>query len=416
MAQYVTFIEKEFILNQLARSGASVLLFGTGKGLSCTVKGFDKERIQLEGIAAEVEKLSSWEGLTIYLSYQGQRLTFQGKVLKVEGSRMSLAMPERFLKAPQRKAVRVPPPPELSVEFFLNNDAVRIDCPESREYMEIELPPSHEGFDPASLNGLLAAFKAKAAERYAQNGVVMFAKGRKPQGPEEEIISQLGKVLLVASTKSPLPSVDPYEEARIVTQADADAFEGPSIFLEGSSLEKSRHEKAAKGIISELYCPILYYQYVIGYVYLMNDQSRKECLDFRAADFAWEFSRVLAYSLKAYGYFKPAEGAPPQGHRPAVIDLSAGGCLFTLPKAGGKAKLRPSAIIDFKLSRGGQAVSCKGRVVRRYEDKQLDYYGISFVAVEASANEFLRSCLYAEGAKRYGCDELGYSAHIDLRP
>lgn len=61
-------------------------------------------------------------------------------------------------------------------------------------------------------------------------------------------------------------------------------------------------------------------------------------------------------------------------------------------------------------------MSCKGRVVRRYEDKQLDYYGISFVALETSANEFLRSCLYAEGAKRYGCDELGYSAHIDLRP
>jgi hypothetical protein len=416
MSNYVTFIEKEFILNQLIRGGGDALLFGSGKSVACAVKAFNKDSISLEGKPAELAHFSSWEGLSVYLAYQGQRLTFQGKVLKVDGLKLILAMPERFFKAPQRKAIRVAPPKDLVLEFFLQNDAIRIDCPESNEYMEIELPVVREGFDMSSLNTLLSSFKAKADARYAKNGVVMFAKGRKPEGPEETIIAKLGKVLLVASTKSPLPSVDPYEEARVITQKDADAYEGPSIFLEGSDLEKARHAKAAKGVISELYCPILYYQYVVGYVYVMNDESMKTCLDFRAVDFAWEFARILAYNLKAYGYFSSDESYHPQPHTPAVLDLSAGGCLFTLPKSDAKTKLRPSAIIDFGIRRGDEGIRCKGRVVRRFDDKERDYYGISFVALEASATEFLRRSLYAEGASVFSCDELAYATASGAKP
>ncbi len=415
MASYITFIEKEFILRELIRSKGKALLFGSGKSASCGLVSFDKDSIQLQGVAAEIGAFSSWEGLSVYLAYQGQRLTFKGKVLKLDGPRLSLAMPERFVKAPQRKAIRVSPPETLSLEFFLQNDTIKLDCPESAEYLEIELPPAHEGFDMSSLNALLASFKKKADERYAKNGVVMFSRGRKPESVEERIISQLGKVMLVTSTMSPLPSVDPYEESRIITQKDADDFEGPSIFLEGSSLEKSRREKAAQGIISELYCPILYYQYVVGYVYVMNDESRKTCLDFRAADFAWEFSRILAYNLKAYGYFSRGETPAPQPHVPSVLDLSSGGCLFAVPRTSSKARLRPSAIIDFAVSNAGQSVRLKGRVVRRYEDKMNEYYGISFVALESSVADFLRKSLYAEGAQRFSCEELGYAKHTEAK-
>ena len=408
MPNYVTFIEKEFIFNQLIRNTGKVLLFGTGKSAACAVKSYDKDHLVLEGVAGETERFAAWEQVSAYIGYQGQRLMFFSKISRVDGPRIHMSFPEKLVKAPQRKSVRVPPPINLHLEFFLQNDRIHIDCPESLEYLEIELPVIREGFDISSLNSLLASFSAKADARYSKNGVVMFGKNRKPETVEERIISQIGRVLLVTSTKSPLPSLDPYPEGRIITQQAADAYEGPSIFLEGSDLEKRRQEKAGRGIISELYCPILYYQYVVGYVYVMNDDSRKVCLDFRAVDFTWEFSRILAYNLRALGYFKSAEEYEPQPHVPAVLDLSTGGCLFMLPKSTTRTKLKQSAVIDIRIGDDESSLSCKGRVVRRSDDSSSDYYGVSFVNMAGDSVDFLRRALYAEGATRFACDETHY--------
>ncbi|TFG84679.1 MAG: PilZ domain-containing protein [Spirochaetales bacterium] len=409
MANYITFIEKEFIFNQLIRNSGRMLLFGTGKNAACTVNSYNKNYLILEGIGDETARFAAWEPVSVYIGYQGQRLMFTSKVVHIDGARINIAFPEKLVKAPQRKSVRVSPPHDLQLEFFLQNDRIHMDCPESLEYLEIEIPEISEGFDTSSLNTLLASFSEKAGARYSINGVVMFGKGRKPESVEERVISQLGRVLLVTSTKSPLPSIDPYPEGRIITQKAADAYEGPSIFLEGSDLEKRRQEKSKQGIISELYCPILYYQYVVGYVYVMNNDSKKVCLDFRAVDFAWEFSRILAYNLRALGYFRSAEEYEPLPHVPAVFDLSTGGCLFMLPKSSSKAKLKQSAIIDLRIGNGESSLSCKGRVIRRFDDKQYDYYGVSFVNMTTESIDFLRRILYADGATRFACDETDYA-------
>jgi hypothetical protein len=52
--------------------------------------------------------------------------------------------------------------------------------------------------------------------------------------------------------------------------------------------------------------------------------------------------------------------------------------------------------------------------VRRFDDKDRDYYGISFVALEAASTEFLRRSLYAEGASVFSCDELAYASGAKL--
>ena len=406
MANLVTFIEKEFILNQVQRSNGRAVVYGSAKTASCAVRHFDKETLTLEGNPAELEPFRSWESISAYLSYHGQRLPFTSKVRKIDGNRMVVAFPERLFKAPQRKSIRVPPPHGLKLEFFLQNERVRIDCPESQEYLEIEMPVLREGFDPSSMGSLLDSFTRKAGARYTRNGIVMFNKARMPETVEEKLVSRLGRVLLVASTKSPLPSEDPYPEGRIVTQAMADSFEGPSIFMEGSLLEKNREEKSNQGIVSEIYCPILYYQYVVGYIYLMNDTAKKVCLDFRAVDFAWEFARMLACSLKLHGYYKVDDGWKPDPHEPVVMDLSATGCLFVVPRTAHAVRLKKTAVIDIRIVSGDCTLDLKGRVARRLEDKDNELYGIAFLNQDPALAEALRTLLYADGSSRFACDEL----------
>lgn len=406
MANIVTFIEKEFILSQVRRAGGKAVVFGSAKTARCSVKAFDKDQVTLEGGIAELEAFRPWEAVSVYLSYQGQRLTFSSKVRRVDGPRLFLAMPERLFKAPQRKSIRVPPPHGLKLEFFLQNERVRIDCPESQEYLDIELPEQREGFDTTSMNGLLDSFKRKAASRYSKNGVVMFSKSRFPQSIEERLVSKLGRCLLVTSTRSPLPADDPYPDGRIITQAMEENFEGPAIFLEGSELEKSRLQKADQGIVSEVYCPILYYQYVVGYIYLMNDTAKKVCLDYSAVDFAWEFGRILTYSLKSHGYYRADDQYKPTPHAPEVLDLSATGCLFVLPKAAYSVRLRKSSVLEMRIVAGPCSMELRGRVVRHFTDREGEYYGVAFLALDGQRMELLRTLLYAEASARSACDEL----------
>lgn len=406
MANLVTFIEKEFILRQVQKANGKAVVYGSAKSSSCTIRHFDKETVTLEGTSTELEQFRSWEIVSVYLSYQGQRLTFTSKVKKAEGGKLVLAFPERLFKAPQRKSIRVPPPHDLRLEFFLQNECVCIDCPESQEYLEIEMPDIREGFDASNLNSLLDSFRRKAGARYTKNGIVMFSKNRIPETLEEKLISRLGRVLLIASTRSPLPADDPYPEGRIITQSMADSFEGPSIFLEGSTLEKNREEKSNQGIVSELYCPILYYQYVVGYIYLMNDIAKKVCLDFHAVDFSWEFARILAYALKSHDYYKVDSSFRPDPHAPRVLDLSATGCLFILPKATYAVRLKKTSVIDLRITSGDCVMDLKGRIARRFEDKEGEYYGVAFLNADAEAAARLRQLLYSEASSRFACDEL----------
>jgi hypothetical protein len=318
MPKFATFIELEFILKEVMRAASTVIIHGSGKSLSAVIHDFGKDSLTLDykDSDPEVEDFKLWEEVSVYLANHEQRSTFKAKVNKIGSGRLVLGLPDKILKAPQRNAVRVPPPRNVSLSFFLQEEVVSIDCPESREYTEIDLPVLREGFDTSSMNNLVESFRKKASEMVVRNGIVMFNKGRKPVSVEEEILCHYGRAILVASTMSTLPVVDPYPDGRIVTQSMVDDYERPRALLEGSRFETARLEKALSGIIAEAWCPILYYQYVVGYVYLMNDQSRPVSLDFRAIDFSWEFARILAYKLKDSHYFRADPGIKTDPFKP----------------------------------------------------------------------------------------------------
>ncbi|MFH2115639.1 MAG: PilZ domain-containing protein [Spirochaetota bacterium] len=410
MPKFATFIELEFILKEVMRAASPVIVHGSGKSLSAVIHNFGKDFVSLDYKESDIgaAEFKSWEDVSIYLANHDQRSTFKAKVNKIEAGRLVLGLPDKILKTPQRNAVRVPPPRNVSLSFFLQEEVVSIDCPESREYTEIDLPVLREGFDVSSMNSFLASFKEKASEMVVRNGIVMFNKGRKPTSVEEEILCHYGRAILFASTMSTLPVVDPYSDGRIVTQSMVDDYERSLVHLQGSRFETSRLEKALSGIIAEAWCPILYYQYVVGYVYLMNDQSKPVSLDFRAIDFSWEFARILAYKLKDSNYFKADPNMKPDPFKPGVIDFSATGCLFFLPKTGFKVKLKISAIIDLCIDTGHSELLVKGRVARRYDDKENEYYGICFVSAEDEDLSILKAALYSTGSTRFACSETEF--------
>ncbi len=408
MSTVVTAIEKEFVFNQIIKTQGKVLVFGPGKHVYGKLKSIDKEFLVIDAFSAQAELFVSWEHVSVYCNYLGQRMTFPAKIRKVEGSRIFMQLPETVLKTPQRKSVRVPPPQNVTLEFFMSNQHVAIDYPESCEYIDVEMPALSEDLDSSSIQTLMDSFKQKAGMFAGVNGVIMFAKPRMPETIEEKLIANFGRSLLIPSTRTSLPAEDPYPEGRIITQSMADTYEGPSIFIDGSNLEKSRLAKSGSGITSELYCPIQFYQFVIGYVYMRNDDSHRMCMDYKSLDFAWEFSRILAYKLQEHNYFKLSEKKP-DPYKPVVLDLSPGGCLIGLPKAKFAIQLKPNTGLRILLRSHGETQEIKAKIARKFADPTTTFYGLAFMGVNDELMSTLKQMLYADSKNDVECDELSYS-------
>ncbi|HPE37189.1 MAG TPA: PilZ domain-containing protein, partial [Spirochaetales bacterium] len=109
------------------------------------------------------------------------------------------------------------------------------------------------------------------------------------------------------------------------------------------------------------------------------------------------------------GYFKGDGKGKPEPHRPHVLDFSASGCLFVLPKSSYPVKLKQAAVLDLGIRAPSLDLLCKGRVVRRFEDRENEYYGVSFLGLDEGGMAALRELLYADRSSSMPSDETVYS-------
>jgi hypothetical protein len=197
-----------------------------------------------------------------------------------------------------------------------------------------------------------------------------------------------------------LPKNDPYPEGRIITASIEEEFEDPNYFVEGSRFEKMLAEKGLQGISSEIWCPIVYYQYVVGYIYAAHNGG--ESFAISMVDTLWDFARILAWELKETGYFSSEEiKAETGGHKPAVLDLSPGGMLVCLSKNDIRTPIKEGSVFATELEFGRTKVSCSARIIRRYEEGDSVSYGTTFYDL-APADlikifEFLYRSSYTDG-------------------
>lgn len=377
MAEIVNHVETEFILKESMNLGIPLHMYGAGKSLSARILELRKDSLRLELQGSSDTPAVPWEIFSVYLSFHGKDLTFRSKVLKQENRALILAYPGRMLRSPARKHPRVPCPKGFSLELTLENEKVHLDYPQCGEYSDVSLPDLHEGFDVSSLNALIESFRRRSSGMASESRVVLF-KNRPPEGIEESLVAHYGKTLFIPSTRSALPTADPYPEPRIITSGMVSDFEGPDAILEGSRMDRAMISKIGKAINAEVWCPIQYYQYVVGYVYLANRADRPLSMDFSVVDCAWEFSRVLAFYLKTHDYFKASQRNDPITHKAGIVDLSASGCLLSIPHTTLAMRIKTGSLLDLRLSHPEGSLSTRGKVVRRYDDEEGAYYGVAF--------------------------------------
>ena len=340
MAVRIDRVEREFILVSAAQAKTEARLRAAGRSLKCLVSAAGDESISFSTASAP-PRFAPRELVSVCFDFRGQAVAFDAPVIKSTSNGLVLGLPEAMYRSLSRRWARVSPPKDLTVDFILADSQLRLDCPESGEWVDVELPELREGLDSRDLASLVDSFKAKAQSMASEGRVVMY-KDKGPSDVAEEMAARMGRVLYAPSALGPLPLTDPYSAGRIVTRAMAEEYETSAIAASsmtgasGSQLSSYLRGRAVKGLGSALWCPVIYYRYTVGMVLMSNGADRPLSLDFGAVDLAWEFSRILAWFLKRHGYFASsnAQAANSVPHRGGIVDASPSGLLAELPVGG----------------------------------------------------------------------------------
>ena len=368
VANEIKRIEKEFILKNLCEQRTPLEIHLGAERLQAFIERFDEERVWIR-LADDV---------------------FPDDLAEVT---VEALQPPELFRDLSRAFERIKAPKDVSVSFLFKGQQVKLDYPDSDQYEPAEDPGHAPGFDAAKISELLKAFRERAARFATENKIIMFRE-RKPTTFQERLIARSGKILVLPfyAAESQIRSSEIRE--RLLSQDEIIALkadEGEDMFSVLEQIGKIVEANRQKRIWHELYCPVLYRQYVVGYMYLIRAEADQERFEPAVFDFVVQFGRILAYSLKINGYFT-AEPQIDEFGAAQLIDISGSGLLFSYPPDGPDILLYTD--LDLKIRLGAESISARGRVMRKYNDSGQLYIAIQFIELDPDDMETLFQHIY----------------------
>ena len=388
-------IEQEFILNNLVEKNTPVELQIRKVHIQGVFLSLEEKNLVFSSSDSGITALKAGEIVTFFFSFYSSTMTITAKIV-TEGNPLSLMITGGIYKNLKRKYVRVTPDHDVSLTFTLQNAKVILDFPQTQEYESFDSDIFSETFEHADIQVLIADFKKRVSKMSSENKIIMF-RSKKPESFEEKLITSTGKCLFLPDTTAgTLPDRKSKLAELIITTNLFLARNGTETVFLGKNLRQVDihiREKYAKGIYAEIFCPIIYHEYVIGYIYLANTKNRLVAFTTENLSFCKEFTRVLAYALDKQGYFSSSKKEA-NIFEPEIIDISAAGLLFTHSEKKLSELLGLYGDVQLSLKVGQRKLQILSRVMRKYEYKGQFFYGIQFLEIEPEDFRFLFEYVY----------------------
>ncbi len=396
MATPIKRIEKDFLLKVLYDEQITVMAFFNRTEYTITLDRPPKLELSLKANTT-IAGLKSGHKLDLTFDYRGQVITFSVGVLSVKDDAIIAEAPEFLYKNLARSFSRVSSPQDLKVQFMFHGDRYNLSFPKVQEYEQEEMSSLMENYDPKDIRELvnqLSLWVQDSATGYKLN----IFKDVKPTGTEEKVVSETGKTLFIPSTYSDLPEQDPYPKKRIITGEDFKKFLENSgvdkVYVE-DSLARFIKSKRDAGIFSDAWVPLLFQEYVIGYIHIWIGAPGKPPFDYGVIDTLYQFAKVLAFSLKENGYFDKGR-VKKEVFQGKVVDISASGLLFAYPHSALSSALLTDCELDVQLATPKRTIKTAARIVRRYKDPSMGYFGCRFLDTAPEDLRFLFEFIYGK--------------------
>ncbi len=395
MANEIKRIEREFIFQNLIERQSPVEIHYQSHRTGYMLKRSTEDRLFMIPLVSDPPEIPEGALVTVFLKFRGQVMTFRTKLRSWNPGEIAVEQSQVLFRDLSRGFERILRPQGISVSFVTQGERILLDYPTSDMYDPVEPPEEDPGFDPEQISELLGAFRTRAAEFADENKIVMFRE-RTPSSYQENLVARTGKFLMV-----PVPTDRPKElplhirERVLVKQeiVDLEGAEGKQMLDTLEKVGAMAEDLDSSGLSRELYCPVLYHQFVIGYLYLCKRKGDR--IEFRigAFEFIAQFARILSYSLQRNGYFKPVP-VEDEYTDTGLMDISGSGLLFSHPLDGPNINLYTE--LDLRISVDGTVLPARGRVMRKWKDTSRAYYGMQFVDMATEHMEALFDRLYGQ--------------------
>jgi hypothetical protein len=390
-------IEKEFVFKSLADDGVSCDLHGSRREYRCTFSGFADDALELTPVEGTLEGFAPGEEVRVFFYLKNNYHTFASKVVEAGPDKLVIQQPPGVYKNLQRKFERVKLQGMIDASFSLHGTKVELNFPKSDRFNPVEPPQESDSFDSNRIQEMVKAFRVKVETLASDNQIVMM-RDKMPRTWEEKTIVRMGKALWIPSTNDDFPARDPYPDERIITKQELIKVEeeaGAQPYVATSKLGNILYEKTKKDIVSELYCPVLYNEYVVGYVHVWNTAARRERISRELFEFVHQFAKVLCYSLVTNGYFK-VENSTERRYEAPIIDMSASGLLFAHTSADLIKELLVHTDLELTLRMEKRTIIVGARIMRKFRDAENTFFGLLFLRIEQEDFQFLFQYLYGK--------------------
>jgi hypothetical protein len=397
MATPIKGIEKELLLKALFDDELPVIYYKERVEYVLTLKTPALEDMLFE-INQPIEKLKIKDRIDLSFEYRSKPIAFIAEVVQIREQEITCAIPDYFYKDLDRSYSRVSVPAHMQVNFTFLGDRYNLSFPKLPDYNTEDLTHIFQDDDIKNLSGLIQQMSAWI-KSFASNYRLVLFRDIKPSTTEERIITETGRALFLPSTREGFPQSDPFPRKRIITE---DVFKrylestGIGVAFINNACARFIKTKTDNDIFSDAWIPILFHEYVIGYVHIWIDVADKPPFDYEIINTLFQLTKVLAYSLKINGYFEKGKikNDPFEGR---VIDISASGLLFAYPVSSGvSSALKPDSRLTVKITTPDRSITTEARIVRRFKDKAIGYYGCRFDKMEAEDHDYLFEFIYSK--------------------
>jgi hypothetical protein len=399
MATPIKRIEKDFLLKVLYDEQLPIIYLKNQTEYILTLEKPSKGQLFLKA-NRPIPGLKTRKKMDLIFDYLGRVIIFSVEVNSCKDEHITANEPEFLYKNLSRSFFRVSTPPDMQVQFTFLGDRYSLTYPKVPEYESGEPEEFMRNLNPKNLNGLIGQM-AVWIKGYANLYKLVIFKDTKPATMEERIVTETGKALYLPSTSTTMaafPKSDPYPKKRLITEEIFKRYlesTGVDLKFIDEAVARFVKTKFDSGIFSEAWVPILFQEYVVGYIRVWINKEGTPSLNYNAIDTLYQFAKVLAYSLKINGYFESGKlrNQPFEGK---VIDISASGFLFVYPRSTLSASLLPDSELVVKLTAPRRSISAHATIVRRYKDNTQDYFGCRFLDMEPEDLRFLFEFIYGK--------------------
>lgn len=396
MATPVKHIEKDFLLRMLYDEDIHVIYRKDRVEYILSLKAPAGKELLFQA-CRRIERLKVKDQLDLMFDYRGKMVTFSVEVLQIKDLLISCTIPDFLYKDLHRSYSRVSIPAKMQVQLNFLGDRYDLSFPKVMEYETDDLGNFLRNKNLKNLSGLIEQM-AGWIKANAGSYKLVFFRDVKPSAIEERVITETGKALFLPSTGENFPRSDPFPQKRIITEEMFKRYlesTGISLAFVESAYARFIKAKAENNIFSDAWVPILFYEYVIGYIHVWNDVAEKPPFKFPLIETLYQFAKVLAYSLKINGFFDKGK-LKNDSFEGKIIDISASGLLFAYPSSDISAALRSESRLAVKINIPQRSISAEAIIVRRFKDSSLGYYGCQFEKIDAEDLRCLFEFIYGK--------------------